>query len=175
MKKLLIAILIALLPQMAMALDTLTSVQDLVDKTGGDGLSAIVFTEPTKDKSWATYKTAIEGYEKAHKEVKFFLAPVSNPEFAQFAMLLGVQQIPTTIFSEKGEILTGGAGTPKDTEALTKALDQIQAGVAKMKEMRKLEEQKKQEEIPAAPQKRQEDSTIDFRPHQGYAVKVMNA
>lgn len=175
MKKLLVAVLLALLPQMAMALETLTSVQDLVDKTAGAGLSATVFTEPAQDQSWAQYKANIEAYEKKHKDVKFFLAPLSNPEFAQMAMLLGIQALPTTLFSENGEVLTGGAGAPATAEQLEAAIANIQKAVAAMREQQKLEQKKQQEEIPAAPQKRQEEGTIDYRPRQGLPHKVMNA
>lgn len=119
------------------ALETINSAQELVDKTSQESkLTAVIFTVSNDERSKAMLDIVKE-YEKSNTEVVFLLAPMENPEIAMGAMVLGIQRIPTTLFSRKGLIIGGVTGAPTNKEDIAKALEQV-------KELeKKLEEQSK--------------------------------
>lgn len=139
MKKFFMSLAIMLATSTSFALETMNSLQELVDRAMGETkLTAVVYTVSSDERSKGMLDL-IKEYEKTNSDVVFLLAPMENPEIAMGAMALGIQQIPTTLFSRKGLVIGGTVGLPTSKEDIAKALEEVK------KLEKQLEEQSKEQ------------------------------
>lgn len=165
MKKLLIALAIALAPMTTMALERIDKLDALSKRMVSEQKIVVTVWAAEKEASWDQYKKAITEYEKTNSDIVFLLAPMESEDIVKGAITLGISETPVAVFSLGGRIFFAVAGAPKDTAQMAALMDSVKAAVKRAMTPQK-------ETAPPAP-KGKEDGTMDYHPQKGSTTKVM--
>jgi len=115
MKKLLLSLALMLMTTTGMAMESLTSAQQLQEKVFGEQLKlTIVVYTLAQDARSKPYLDLITSYEakNTNSNMVFFLAPLENEELDMVATALRIQRLPTTIVSMGGRVVQVFMGIP---------------------------------------------------------------
>ncbi len=124
MKKIILT-LVSLLSLSAVSMETITTPQQLADKVFTETkLIAAVYTDTT-DPLAQPMLDMIAEYEKTDQNVVFLVVPMKDENLASVALSMGVQTIPTTIFSRKGSVIGGVSGVPRDLVQIKELIEAV--------------------------------------------------
>lgn len=126
-------IVIALIVSTLFAAETVNDVRVLAQKvTSESKLTAVIYTLASDPRSKGLF-SIVEQYEAQDPSVKFFIAPIENPEMLEFFKLFQINTIPTMIFSLNGDILASVTGQAATVEDLARVIKQVKDSLKKGK------------------------------------------